>query len=95
MKENLGGQMEVSYLSLRGFTGKKCRSSMCDQGYFLECLGKKEKKVSVLLGKTLWEFLLVEDGRNRNMGVEINRITEFGQGINTELQILGWTDNDK
>lgn len=53
MKENLGGELEASYLSLRGFTGKKCRRSIYGQGYFLECVGKREQKVSVLLGKAL------------------------------------------
>lgn len=51
VKENLVGQLEVRYLSLRGFTGKKCRSSMYGRGYFLECMKKREQKVSVLLGK--------------------------------------------
>lgn len=51
VKENLGGQLEVSYLGLKGFTGKKCRRSMYGQGHFVECMGKREQKVSVPLGK--------------------------------------------
>lgn len=52
VKENLGGQLEASYLGLKGFTGKKCRRSMYGQGYFVECMGKKGNRRFLSLGRS-------------------------------------------
>lgn len=85
VKENLCGELEVSYLSFRGFTGKKCRRSMYGQGYFLECIGKREQKVSILLGKAVWEFLK----ETEMWGMRLTRLLNLAKKFMKKLQILG------